>query len=177
MSLTNSTINFAYDHPTYTGRGSFSAIAAAGANLATTKFVAHANLQLMSVSVNVTTAGTSTYTKSQYYPNGSGSVHVAVSQYTVYRIYNTAAAGVAVSLATATLAQFSPDILYANGTGTGAAGQSYIQALNTGTGSAGLYGYSVNQGDVIQVLRGTDATEASVITLDYNIQPLANVIG
>lgn len=176
MSLTNSTTNFAYDHPVYTSRSAFDIAIAAGAN-STTKFVAHANLQLLSVTALVTTAGTSTYTKAQYYPNGSSmSVHVAANQYTVYRIYNTAAVGAAIALATATLAQFSPDLYSTSGTGTAAVGHWFTQALNTGTGPTGLYGVAVNQGDTIQISGGTDATAAACVSLEYNVQPLANVI-
>jgi hypothetical protein len=177
MSLTNTLTNFGYDHPTYLARGTFNATMAAGAS-SILKFVAHANLQLMSVSGLASTVGTSTYTQTQYYPNGTTmTVHVAANQYTCLRIFNTAATGAAIALSTTTLAVFSPDLYSTSGTGTAQIGASFRQALNTGTGTAGLYGASVNQGDTIQINGGTDATAVSHFVVDYQVQPLANVTG
>jgi hypothetical protein len=93
------------------------------------------------------------------------------------RVYNTAAVGAAIALATATLAVFSPDLYSTSGTGTAQIGASFRQALNTGTGTAGLYGYSINQGDTFQINGGTDATAVSHFVIDYQVQPLANVTG
>jgi hypothetical protein len=178
MALNNTQTNFGYDHASYLARGTWNATIAAGSG-STLKFVAHANLQLMAVTATLATAGTSTYTKTQYYNNGSNTltVHVANNQYTVTRITNTAASGAAASFSTTTQAQFSPDI-YSTvnaGTSTGVAGSWYTQALNSSTGTAGLYGVTVLQGDTITITAGTDATAVAHFVVDWQVQPLANL--
>ena len=179
MALNNTQTNFGYDHASYLTRGYWNATVAAGAS-SSTKFVAHSALQLMSVTVALTAAGTSTYTKTQYYNNGTNSltVHANNNQYTVTRIYNTAASGAAASFATATLAQFSPDIYSTvnSGTSTGVVGSWFTQALNSSTGTAGLFGTAINAGDVINIVGGTDATAAAVLVVDWQVQPLANLV-
>lgn len=179
MALNNTQTNFGYDHPAYLARGTWDAAIAAGAS-GTAKFVAHANLQLMSVNVALTAAGTSTYTRTQFYNGGTNSltVHVANNQYTVTRVFNTAASGAAAAFGTQTLAIFSPDIFSTvnAGTSTGVVGSWFAQALNTSTGTAGLFGVAINNGDVITITGGTDATAAAVVTFEYAVQPLANVI-
>ena len=178
MALNNTQTNFGYDHASYLARGTWNATIAAGSG-GTLKFVAHANLQVMSVTAVVGTAGTSTWTKTQYYNNGSNTltVHANSQQYTVTRIYNTASSGAAASFATATLAQFSPDI-YSTvnaGTGTGVVGSWYSQALNSSTGTAGLYGTAINAGDSINIVAGTDTSAVTHFTIDWQVQPLANL--
>jgi hypothetical protein len=179
MALNNTQTNFGYDHPAYLARGTWNATITAGAS-GTAKFVAHANLQLMAVNVALTAAGTSTWTRTQFYNNGTNSitVHANNNQYTVTRVTNTAASGAAASFSTSTLAIFSPDI-YSTvnaGTSTGVVGSWFGQALNSSTGTAGLFGVAINQGDVITITGGTDATAASVLSFDWAVQPLANVI-
>ena len=49
-------------------------------------------------------------------------------------------------------------------------------ALNTSTGSAGLNGVAINQGDQIYIVNGTDASSVNLVTLDYQVLPLSNVI-
>ena len=80
------------------------------------------------------------------------------------------------ALATATIGPFFADQYYANGTATGGVGAYAQFALNTNTGSSGLNGYNINQGDQIYVVNGTDATHVSLIGIDYQIQPLSNVV-
>jgi hypothetical protein len=179
MALNNTQTNFGYDHPAYLARDTWNATITAGAS-GTAKFVAHANLQLMAVNVALTAAGTSTYTRTQFYNGGTNSltVHANNNQYTVTRVFNTAAFGAAASFSTSTLAIFSPDIFSTvnAGTSTGVVGSWFAQALNSSTGTAGLFGVAINQGDVITITGGTDATAAAVLSFDWSVQPLANVI-
>jgi len=180
MSNLQTLKNMAYDNPAYVARGAFTTVMTAGSGGVSGKFVAHANLLLFGLNAYTTTAGTSTYTATQYY-NYSGSstaasVHVAASQLSLIRITNTAAAGVAPSLSTSTIGPFYVDTLFANGTATGQIGATAQVALNTSTGSAGLNGLSINQGDQIYVVNGTDASSVNLITIDYAILPLANVV-
>ena len=67
MSLTSVLKNAAYDNAAYVARGNFTGIMTAGSGGVSTKFVAHANLLLFGLNAYTTTAGTSTYTATQYY--------------------------------------------------------------------------------------------------------------
>jgi hypothetical protein len=170
----------AYDNAAYVARGNFATVMTAGSAGVSGKFVAHANLLLFGLNAFTTTAGTSTYTATQYY-NYSGSstsatVHVNASQLSLIRITNTASAGVAPSLSTSTIGPFYVDTLFANGTATGQIGATAQVALNTSTGSAGLNGLAINQGDQIYIVNGTDASSVNLITIDYSVLPLANVV-
>lgn len=179
MALNNTQTNFGYDHPAYLARGTWNATMAAGAS-GSVRFVAHANLQLMAVTATLGAAGTSTYTRTQFYNNGTNSltVHANNNQYTVTRVFNTAASGAAAAFGTSTLAIFSPDIFSTvnTGTGTGVVGSWFQQALNSSTGSAGLFGVAVNQGDILVITGGTDATAVGHFVVDWAVQPLANVV-
>jgi len=180
MSNTQALKNMAYDNPAYVARGVFTSVMTAGSGGVSGKFVAHANMLLFGLNAFTTTAGTSTYTATQYY-NYAGSstyasVHVNASQLSLIRITNTASAGVAPSLSTSTIGTFYVDTLFANGTATGQVGAIAQVALNTSTGSAGLNGLSINQGDQIYVVNGTDASSVNLITIDYSVLPLANVV-
>jgi len=178
MSLINSLKNAAYDNAAYVARGNFTGIMTAGSGGVSTKFVAHANLLLFGLNAYTTTAGTSTYTATQYYNGGTNSatVHVAATQLSLIRITNTAATGLAPSLSTSTVGPFTIDQYYANGTGTGGVGVYAQVALNTSTGTAGLNGLAINQGDQIYVVNGTDTSAVNLINIDFQVQPLANVI-
>ena len=170
----------AYDNPAYVARGVFTSVMTAGSGGVSGKFVAHANMLLFGLNAFTTTAGTSTYTATQYY-NYAGSstyasVHVNASQLSLIRITNTASAGVAPSLSTSTIGPFYVDTLFANGTATGQVGATAQVALNTSTGTAGLNGLSINQGDQIYIVNGTDASSVNLITIDYSVLPLANVV-
>jgi len=180
MSNLQTLKNMAYDNAAYVARGNFATVMTAGSGGVSAKFVAHANLLLFGLNAFTTTAGTSTYTATQYY-NYSGSstsatVHVNASQLSLIRITNTASAGVAPSLSTSTIGPFYVDTLFANGTATGQIGAVAQVALNTSTGSAGLNGLAINQGDQIYIVNGTDASSVNLITIDYSVLPLANVV-
>lgn len=181
MSNTQALKNMAYDNAAYIARGAFATIMTAGSGGVSAKFVAHANLQLFSLNAFTTVASTSTYTATQYYnyagsTNTYASVHVNASQLSLIRITNTAAAGVAPSLSTSTIGPFYVDTLFANGTATGQIGATASVALNTSTGSAGFGGLSINAGDQIYVVNGTDASSVNLVTIDWAVQPLANVM-
>ena len=180
MSLQNTTKNMAYDNPAYIARGNFATVMTAGSGGVSGKFVAHANMLLFGLNAYTTTAGTSTYTATQYYnyagSSTSATVHVNASQLSLIRITNTASAGVAPSLSTSTIGPFYVDTLFANGTATGQIGAVAQVALNTSTGSAGLNGLAINQGDQIYVVNGTDTSSVNLITIDYSVLPLANVV-
>ena len=178
MSNTNLQKSAAYDGATYLARPTFNTVMAAGSGGVSGNFVAHANLLLFGLTAYTTTAGTSTYTATQYYNAGgtSATVHVNASQLSLIRITNTASAGVAPSLSTSTIGPFYVDTLYANGTATGQVGATQTVALNTSTGTAGLGGLSINQGDRFYVVNGTDASSVNQISIEYQVLPGANVV-
>jgi hypothetical protein len=107
--------------------------------------------------------------------NGTATVHINAQPINMVVVTNTASAGVAPALSTSTIGPLYQDALYANGTYTGAVGLTALLPVNTNTGQAGLNGVLVPQGSQVSFVSGTDATAASVITVDYAIQPLANV--
>jgi len=180
MSNQNALKNMAYDNPAYMSRGVFNSIMVAGSGGVSGKFVAHAALLLFGLNTYTTIAGTSTYTQTQYYNNAgtntSQTVHANTTQVSLIRITNTAAFGTAVGLSTSTYGPFTLDMPYANGTGTGAVGVAAQFALNTSTGTAGLNGLAINQGDQIYLVNGTDATHVALVGIEYCYAPLANVI-
>jgi hypothetical protein len=180
MSLQNTTKNMAYDNPAYIARGNFASVTTAGAGGASAKFVAHANMLLFGLNAFTTTAGTSTFTGTQYYSYAGSStyasIHANASSLSLIRITNTATAGVAPSLSTSTIGPFFVDTLFANGTGTGQIGAVAQVALNTSTGSSGLNGLAINQGDQIYVINNSDTSAVNLVTIDYQVLPLANVI-
>ena len=180
MSNQNALKNMAYDHPDYQTRGVFTSIMTAGSGGVSGKFVAHAALLVFGLNAYTTIAGTSTYTNTQYYNNAgtntSQTVHANTTQLSLIRITNTATFGAAPALSTSTIGPFTVDVPYANGTGTGGVGAVAQFALNTSTGTAGLNGVAINQGDQIYVVNGTDATHVALITIDWQAAPLANVL-
>jgi len=178
MSNTNLQKSAAYDNPAYLARPTFNTVMAAGSGGVSGNFVAHANLLLYGLTAYTTTAGTSTYTATQYYSAGgtSATVHVAASQLSLIRITSTAAAGVAPALSTSTIGPFYVDTLFANGTATGQIGATQTVALNTTTGTAGLGGLAVLQGDRFYVVNGTDGSSVNQISIEYQVLPGANVV-
>jgi hypothetical protein len=171
-----------YDNPAYLARiGHSLGVVAAGSGALTAKFIAWAALTIFSVTATLLTAGTSTYTLW----NGTATVTSINGQtLNVIRIFNTAAAGAAPAMATATYGPFV--IAGYNGTATGtqtsAIGVTVNVALSgTGTGAvqagaaAAAGGFPVTQGDQLYCVTGTDATAVSNYTLEYGIQPLASV--
>lgn len=181
MALQNTLKNMAYDHPAYIVRGVITGVQAAGSGGVSANYVAHADMLVTALVAYPTVAGTSTYTATQYYNNGtnSASLHVNAGQLSLIKVTNTNA-GIngtgAQALATTTYGPFVIDRYYSNGTGTGAIGAAARFALNTSTGTAGVGGVSVAAGDRLFVVNGTDATAVHAWTLDYQLQPLADVI-
>lgn len=181
--------NFAYDHPSYTTRQAVMLGAiAAGSGGVTPNFIAHTNLQLYGVSYFMTIAGTSTATATgAASPAGATAVEVNGQIFNVVRVYNTATSTtIAPALATATYGPFIAANLFANGTWTGAVGNSGQYAVNSGqyvgtstiAANAGISnqgGIPINAGDRLFVVSGTDATVVCNYSLDYQIQPLASV--
>lgn len=173
--------SMAYDHPAYLARGTWNSIMTAGSGGVSGKFVAHANLLLFTLNTLSTIVGTSTYTGGLLGgPSGVNStsgVAVAATQLSLIRITNTASAGATIGLSTTTIGPFTVGgvFLGAGGTATNQVGASNSFALNTSTGSAGLGGIAVNQGDQIYVVNGTDATAVELVSIDWQVQPGANV--
>lgn len=170
MSLTR---NMAYDHPGYLARLSHGfGQNAAGASTNFGKFVAFAALQVFSINAAAITAGTSTQTQW----NGTGTVvNVNGDQFNLIHVINGAAVTTAThgpfSLSTGTATTTTTAGIWTTValSGTGTSGN--VQAgTNTSTG-----GISVNAGDTLHILRGTDATAVSAFALEYSVQPLASV--
>ena len=176
------TKNMAYDNPAYQVRlaHAYGAVTA-GSGALTSKFVAFTALTLFSITATLATAGTSTYTQWQ----GTSTVtSINAQSFSVIRIFNTASQGAAPALATGTYGPFVGNAFNgtATGTQTGAAGAwTQIALSGTGTGAvqagsnAAVGGVPVNQGDQVYVVTGTDATAVTNFTLEYGLQPLANV--
>jgi hypothetical protein len=172
-----------YDNPAYVARMQHAYPAlAAGASGNTSKFVAFAALTLFSITAAVVAVGTSTYTLW----NGTATVTgVAADSVQLVRIMNNAAPGAAPSMSTATYGPFA--IAPYNGTATATQTNAVGVVLNiplSGTGTTGQIqagsnaatgGISVNQGDQIFIVRGTDATAVTGLALEYGVTPLANV--
>lgn len=174
-----------YDHPAYTARQAKDfAAPAAGSAATTSKFVAFANLQIYAVNaLMVTSGGTSTYTAW----NGTATVTAIGAQtFSVIRVYNTATAGAAPGLNTSTYGPFVASLYngtatatQTNSTATGLFNNVPLFGSGTGTAQAGTNtgsgGFSVNQGDMIYVVQGTEATATLAYALEFSITPLASV--
>jgi hypothetical protein len=109
MSLTK---NMAYDHPAYTSRNVswLSTIAAggAGSGVATAqKFVAYANTLLMGLTCYTTTIGSSTFTTGLANSTPAATTSVKGTQLSAYRVFNTAASGATIALATTTYGPYT----------------------------------------------------------------------
>jgi len=171
--------NMAYDQPSYTARvGTFNSIMTAGSGGVSGKFVAFANMQLFSLNSYTTIVGTSTYTTGILGGPTGATVAVAATQLSLIRITNTATAGATIGLSTSTIGPFTVAgvFLGAGGTATNQAGAYNQFALNTSAGTAGFGGVSINQGDQIFVVNGTDATAVELVSIDYQLTPLASVV-
>jgi len=182
--------SFAYDQPSYVTRQAF-ALGTSGAGASSTfgRFVAHANLQIYGLTADIIAAGTSTTTFTNAAPPATAASQVMVNgqSVTMYRVFNTAAAGTAPALSTTTVGPFLMAQLFANGTLTGAAGLGVQAAVNSGLivsaagttlpnpGLSNQGGFGVNLGDLVYFITGTDATANSIFTVDYQIQPGAAV--
>ncbi len=177
------TRNMAYDSPAYLARLSHAfGQNAAGASTNFGKFIAFTSLTVFSVVADLITAGTSTTT---LWNGTATTTAINGDSFSVIRVTNTAAAGATPVLATATYGPFSQSLY--NGTATGTqttvAGVANYIALS-GTASSGSAqsgtntatgGFTVNQGDALYIVRGTDATAVSGYAIEYGLTPLANV--
>lgn len=156
--------------PTYLARTDVNLGAlAAGSGGQTSKFVAFAALTLFSLVTYQTVAGTSTYTNTV---TGVGTNVINGQQVSVIVVQNTAAAGAAAALSTATYGPFNAGGTFASGgTGTGQVGGINQFAINT----SGLGGVRVPYGAYIYCVSGTDATAVNICTIDYEIQNTAGL--
>jgi hypothetical protein len=182
--------NFAYDHPSYVARQALPLGAiTAGSGGVTTKFVAHANMQIYGVTGVITVVGTSTSTATfPPQPPSTATTQVQANGQilNLIRITNTSTTSVP-ALATVTYGPFISGSLYANGTFTGVVGQQFqypvnsLQIVGTATTAPNAAlsnqgGVFAQQGDTLYVVSGTDASAVCSMTLDYQIQPLASVV-
>jgi len=171
------TKNMAYDHAAYASRLTHAfGQNAAGASTAFGKFVAFTALQILSITGTLIAAGTSTYTAW----NGTATTTaINGDQFSLIRVTNTAAAGAAPALSTSTYGPYALSLYNgtATGTQTAVAGFSNNVALSqTGVGSnTAAGGFTINQGDTVHIVRGTDATAVAAYAIEYGVAPLANV--
>ncbi|MDB5975154.1 MAG: hypothetical protein JWR07_1914 [Nevskia sp.] len=171
------TKNMGYDHPAYLSRLSHAfGQNAAGASTAFGKFVAFTALTVFGINANLLTAGTSTYTAW----NGTATTTaINGDQFSLIRVTNTAAAGATPALSTSTYGPYALSLYNgtATATQTALAGVSnYVTPSQTGVGSnTAAGGFTVNQGDTLHIVRGTDATAVAAYSIEYGVTPLANV--
>jgi hypothetical protein len=89
-------------------------------------------------------------------------------------VYNTnTSTSILAALATATYGPFpigGTSALSSSGVGN----YAYF-AINTATGTAGLNGIPINQGDYLITTAGADATAVYVPVFEYQVLPTANV--
>jgi hypothetical protein len=159
------TKNMAYDHPAYLARLTIPLpVSAAGSGAIFARFTAFTNMMIMSIGVNWQVAGTSTYTL-------SGTATNPATQFSVIRIFNTSTTTVALS--TSTYGPFTCGGPLSNAIG----GYSNFAVNNTGTLPANAIagGLSVNAGDQIYCVNGTDASVTYLPAWEVNITPTANV--
>lgn len=167
-----------YDHPSYLTRQSVALGALTGAAGVTTKFVAFANMAIFAVNITCTVTGTTTL---QNTVTGTATATVSSALFNFIRITNTGGTG-APAASTSTIGPFYVGGTFASGgTGTAGVGGFNQYNINTVTGTnpygTGYYGgLSINAGDIVYLVNGTDATVSSVASLDYQVQPLANVV-
>jgi hypothetical protein len=170
-SSTGSLKSMGYDHPSYTTRQLlFQSIMTAGSGGVSGKFLAHANMILFSLNAYTTIAGTSTYT---FTAGGTGTVAVAATQLSLIRITNTASAGATIALSTSTYGPYTVGGSFVGGgTQTNQVGAYSQFQLNTNTGTAGLGGVPINQGDQVFIVNGTDLTAVELVAVDYQLAPI-----
>ncbi len=161
-----------YDHPAYSVRATFNSVMTAGSAGVSAKFTAHASLILFGLNTQLITAGTSTYTNTV---TGVGTATINGQQLSLIRITNTATFGATIGLSTTTIGPFLAGGNFASGgTGTAQVGGYNQFALNTT--APGLGGVLINQGDQIFIVSGTDATAVNLVSIDYQLAPLAAVV-
>lgn len=162
-----------YDAPAYTARLTHAyGQNTAGASTAFGKFVAFTSMRVMSIEAAAITAGTSTQTSW----NGTGTVvNINGDAFYLVHVLNGAA------VTTATHGPFS--LSTSTGTITSTAGM-FTRVQLGGTGTSGNVqagtntndnGVSVNAGDTLHILRGTDATAVSAFAIELALAPNANI--
>lgn len=176
MSSSTGTLkSFGYDHPSYVTRQIlFQSIMVAGSGGVSGKFIVHANMVLYGLNAITTVVGTSTFT---FTAGGTGTVAVAATQLSLIRITNTATVGGTIALSTSTFGPFTVGGNFlGGGTQTNQVGAYSQFQLNTNTGTAGIGGISVNQGDQVFVVNGTDASAIELVSVDYQIAPVIGAV-
>ncbi len=173
-----STKNMAYDHAAYIARLTHGlGQNTAGASTNFSKFVAFTGLTVFSITASQITAGTSTYTAW----NGTATtIAINGDSFSAIVVRNSAAAGATPSLTTSTYGPYALSLYNgtATGTQTNVAGATVNVALGTATGAAAptvTGGFTVNQGDTVHIVRGTDATAVAAYAIEYGVTPLSNV--
>jgi len=177
------TKNMAYDHPAYLTRMCHSfGPNTAGASTEFSKFIAYAGLTVFALTAKLLTVGSSAYTQW----NGTATVTASKGDsVTLYRVTNVAAAGATPSLSTATYGPFAISLYDGTSTNTQTAVAGFSNTIplygtaTTGAAQSGAAtstgGFTVNQGDALYLVRGTDATAITDFVLEYGVTPLANV--
>ena len=178
------TKNMAYDNPAYlavlpiplltTGTsGTVTIGGLTGASAQSNKFTAFTNLLIKSLTLSATTVGTSTVSSNgpllyRVTNNGTTLVNTVTATYTLVPTGVAGANGTAV-----TTAAYVINAVAGTGVSTSAATANTLLATTTVGGLA--YQIPANQGDIIYITKGTDATEVVQATLETVIAPLANV--
>jgi len=180
--------NLAYDNPAYlavlpiplwggTGTSTFSSSVAntlIGASGQSNKFVAFTNMLVKSITASAVTIGTSTVSSNNavFYRitnNGTTAVNTVTATYTLVASGIPGPNGSAVTTA-------AYQVVHLPGTGVSTSAATVNTLLNTTTiGSVVAYTIPLLPGDIGYITKGTDATEALVVTAETVIQPLANV--
>ncbi len=174
--------SMSYDHAAYISRDAhmFGQNSAA-ASTPFSKFVAFTALTIFAIQATLITAGTSTATAY----NGTATItEINGDTFSVVHVFANGASGTG-AVSTATHGPFA--IASYNGTATGTqtatSGNTVRVQLygtaTTGTAQAGAAagdgGISVNQGDTIHILRGTDSSSVSAYAMEYALQANALV--
>lgn len=170
-----SQVSVTYDHPATVARMSHGfGQNTAGASTNFAKFVAFTNMKVFAIQAAALTAGTSTQTTW----NGTGTVvNINGDQFSLIHVFG----GNGVAASTATHGPFS--LSYGTGTVTTTAGV-FTRVQLSGTGTTGNVqagtntaegGISVNAGDTVHILRGTDATAVSAFAIEYGLAYDANL--
>ena len=182
--------NMAYDNPVYLARQQFSFTPnVASSSTLSNKFVAFTNLQVFSLTAASITTGSSTSTQTAW--NGTATcTSVNCDAISLIRIsnYNQGTSpGGALQMGTTTYGPFNicPYNGTATATQTGTAGYvNQIQLYYGGTATtgqlqsgsaAGSGGISVIAGDQLYILRGTDASAITGVSIEFGVTPLAPI--
>jgi hypothetical protein len=164
VNYTPQTRSGAYDDPNYVTRQTIEFVTAAGSGGVSAKYVAFANYQAYTLHCLTQAIGSSTYTFTQ---GGTTTVAVKCDEVSLIAVYNTAATGSTIALATSSWGPFVPaGNFLTSGTLTNQNGAYTPLALSSSTG-----GVNIPQGSQIYIVGGTDATAVYEVTLDYQVVP------